>query len=308
MANDLNLPAIADGQAAGQWQTSNDGDAALGNAFGDIYTVDFTAGNVTLTSAQFRSAFVFVAANLSATRTLTLPAVKRPFAVYNPDATYSVNVTKGATVIEVGPGQYGRFHTDGTTDGLAGAVSDEASGGGGDDSSVGKHTIWLPASALTPATTAGCAALVQLESSSNKINYGVLDFDATADEHAHFNIAFPKSWNEGTVTFQVWWTTSATDTDGVAWGIQGVAVSDNEAIDTAFGTPVVVTDDAQSAALELLVTAESAAVTIGGTPAAGDLCYFRIFRDVSDGNDDMAEDARLIGVKIFYTTDAGNDS
>jgi hypothetical protein len=26
-------------------------------------------------------------------------------------------------------------------------------------------------------------------------------------------------------------------------------------------------------------------------------------RDVSDANDDMAEDARLIGVKIFFTVD-----
>lgn len=174
--------------------------------------------------------------------------------------------------------------------------------------STGKQTIWIPAPAMLPATTAGCATLAQLESSSNKINYGVLDFDASADEHAHFNIAMPKSWDEGTVTFQVWWTTSATDTDGVAWGLQAVAVSDNEAIDASFGTPVVVTDDAQSAALELLVTAESSAVTIGGTPAAGDLCYFRVFRDVSDANDDMTEDARLIGVKLFYTTDAGNDA
>ena len=50
------------------------------------------------------------------------------------------------------------------------------------------------------------------------------------------------------------------------------------------------------------------AVTIAGTPAVGDICYFRIFRDVSDANDDMAEDARLIGVKLFFTTDAANDA
>ena len=50
------------------------------------------------------------------------------------------------------------------------------------------------------------------------------------------------------------------------------------------------------------------AVTIGGTPAVNDICYFRIFRDVSDSNDDMTEDARLIGIKIFFTTDASNDA
>jgi hypothetical protein len=171
----------------------------------------------------------------------------------------------------------------------------------------GKHTIWIPASAMLSATTSGPAG-AQFETSTNDINFKVLDFDATADEHAHFNVAFPNSWNEGTVTFQVFWMSSATDTDGVAWGLQGVAISDNEATDASWGTAVVVTDDAQSAASELYVTSESSAVTIGGTPAAGDVCFFRIFRDVSDANDDMTEDARLIGVKIFYTINASTDA
>ncbi|TIR00825.1 hypothetical protein [Mesorhizobium sp.] len=304
MAHDLAFPVIADGQAADQWQTSNDADAAIANALADILTVDFSAGNVALTNTQFRSAMTFVPSGLSATRNLTVPALKRAlFLVNNTDATDAINVVRGTTSIAVGAGEIGIFTTDGTANGLFGSVLST----GGSIPGVGKHTITIPASAMLPATTAGCANLAHLESSSNKINYGVLDFDASADEHAHFNIAMPKSWNEGTITFQVWWTTSATDTDGVAWGLQAVAVSDNEAIDASWGTPVVVTDDAQSAALELLVTAESTAVTIGGSPAAGDLVFFRIFRDVSDANDDMSEDARLISVKIFYTTDAATD-
>lgn len=306
MAHALDLTLIADGQANGQWQSSNDGLTELANAEEDILELDFSAGNVTLTSDQFRSAYLFMPDDaLAAARNLTIAAVKRAkFAVYNPDATYTISVIKGSTTIAVAPGFVGRFHTDGTTDSLVGTVT----AAGSSATVLGKQTIWIPASAMAPATTNGCAALAQLETATNDINYGVLDFDATADEHAHFNIAFPKSWNEGTITFQVWWSSTATDTDGVAWGLQAVAVSDNEAIDAAWGTAIVVTDDAQSATDELYVTAESAALTIGGTPAAGDLCFFRIFRDVSDANDDMTEDARLIGVKIFYTVDAGNDA
>lgn len=172
---------------------------------------------------------------------------------------------------------------------------------------VGKQTIWIPAAAMIAATTSGPAS-AQIETSSNKVNIPVLDFDASADEIAHFNIAFPKGWNEGTVTFQVKWASTATDTDGVAWAIEAVAVSDNETLDASWGTAVVVTDDAQSNASELYVTSESSALTIGGTPAVGDICFFRIYRDVSDGNDDMTEDARLVGVTIFYTTDAANDA
>ncbi len=135
----------------------------------------------------------------------------------------------------------------------------------------------------------------------------VLDFDASSDEHAQFQVAMPSSWNEGTITYQAYWTTTASDTDGVAWALQGVAIADNDTMDVAYGTAIVVTDDALGAAEDLMVTAASSAVTIAGSPAAGELCAFRIFRDISDGNDDMTEDARLIGIKIIYTTNAATD-
>ena len=74
------------------------------------------------------------------------------------------------------------------------------------------------------------------------------------------------------------------------------------------GTAVVVDDANQGAAEELLITAESAAVTIAGTPAEGDLTYFQIFRDVSDSNDTATEDAHLIGVQLFWTSNTTVDS
>jgi hypothetical protein len=172
---------------------------------------------------------------------------------------------------------------------------------------AGKETIWVPAQAMTPTATNGCSTLQTVETTSGRPDMNVLDFDKDSDEFAQFAIAFPKSWNLGTITFQCFWSGIAATT-GVAIGLQGVAMNDNETIDVAYGTAVVVTDDAQSAVEELLVTAESGAVTIAGTPADNDLCYFRIFRDVSDGNDDMAGDMRLHGVKIFFTTDAANDA
>jgi hypothetical protein len=171
----------------------------------------------------------------------------------------------------------------------------------------GTHTIAVPAGAMFAAATSG-AASASLDSGSEDVNYQVFDFDASADEYVHFTIPMPKGWDEGTVTYQVLWSSTATDTDGVAWGLQGVAVSDNDAINAAYGTPIVVTDDAQSAAGELYVTAVSSAVTIGGSPAAGDMVFFRLFRDVSDANDDMTEDARLLGVRILYTVNAANDA
>ena len=170
------------------------------------------------------------------------------------------------------------------------------------------HTIWVPAFGMRPTSSNGCAGLTDVETTSGRPDMQVLDFDASSDEHAQFSISFPKSWNEGTITASFYWCSTATDTDGVSWGIQGVACSDSDTIDVAYGTAVV-TDDANiSAAEDCYVSATSTAVTIAGSPAAGDLTFFRVFRDVSDANDTAAEDARLIGVKIFFTTDSGGDT
>jgi len=173
---------------------------------------------------------------------------------------------------------------------------------------VGKQSIWVPANAMNPTESNGCSNITAVETTASRPDMQVLDFDKDSDEHAQFTVAFPKSWNLGTVTFQVFWTAGAAATTGVTWGLQGVGISDNTSIDVDYGTAVLVDDDAQNTVEELTVSAESGAVTIAGTPGDDDLTYFRIFRDVSAGNDDLNADARLHGVKIFYTTDALNDA
>ena len=191
--------------------------------------------------------------------------------------------------------------------------SDELKAGAIDDAHfaagtiVGKQTIWIPANAMNPTESNGCASITAVETTSGRPDMQVLDFDKDSDEHAQFTVAFPKSWNLGTITYQVFWSGLAATT-GVTWALQGVGMGDNETIDVVYGTAITVDDDAQSAVEELLVSAESSAVTIAGTPADDDLTYFRIYRNVSAGNDDMAGDARLHGVKIFFTTDALNDA
>ena len=151
MANDLNAPTIADGQADGQWQTSNDADAAIANALSDLYGsgIDFSAGNVTLSATQYRSAMVFKpSAALAAARTLILPAVKRPFIFHNSDATYTVTLksTDGASpetalTKAVAPGELFYGYTNGSSPGLYGASVSTSGGGGVSDGDKGDITV-----------------------------------------------------------------------------------------------------------------------------------------------------------------------
>ena len=178
--------------------------------------------------------------------------------------------------------------------------------GAGTLKEAGKETIWIPAVAMYPNTTGGCAALAQVEL-SNGPEIKTLDFDKDSDEFAQFAVAFPKSWNEGTVTFQAFFTADSTNTGTTAWGLSGVSLADNDSCNTAFGTQVVATAKAHSGtANDLNVTAESGAVTIAGSPSTDEQVFFQISRDVSA--DDLTADSKLLGIKLFFTTDAKNDS
>ena len=172
---------------------------------------------------------------------------------------------------------------------------------------AGKESIWIPAAAMYPSTTNPCSDLTQVETTALRPDLKCLDFATGADDFAQFSIAFPKSWNEGTITFQPFWTVTGTNTGTVAWGLAGIAVSNDDSINTAFGTIVVTTALAHSGTSnDLMVSVESGAVTIAGSPAANDLCFFQVNRDVSA--DAQSGDARLLGIKLFFTTDAKNDS
>jgi hypothetical protein len=168
-------------------------------------------------------------------------------------------------------------------------------------SMCGKQTIWVPAASMTPRTTSGAEATTR---ETNGITASLLAFDTAADEGANFHVAFPKSWNAGTVTYQAFWT-AASSTGTVEFELRGGCFADDAAINTSgLGTAVAVSDTLL-ATNDVHVTSESSAVTLSN--AADDtLAFFEIIRDVSD--DTLGADAELIGIKFFYTTDAGNDA
>jgi hypothetical protein len=170
---------------------------------------------------------------------------------------------------------------------------------------AGKQTLWIPAGALTARTTNGAAAGTA-ESTTNKVMFKTLDFDASTAEYAQFSVRMPKSWNRGTVSAYFLWS-NASGTGTVVWGAQGVAISDDDVLDVAFGTAQTVTDGV-TAAGDLMQSAETSAITIAGTPAAADWVVFQFYRDAASGSDTLAVDARLHGVVVIYTTDAANDA
>jgi len=174
---------------------------------------------------------------------------------------------------------------------------------------IGKQTLWVPANAMRPEKTNGSAAMSDTVTTSGRPDIMGLAFDGSSDEFCQFSVGFPKGWNEGTITFRALSTVidsnASFGSDTVAWGLQGVGVADDSTIDVAFGTAVVITETIASAVEDISISAESGAVTIASA-AADTLTFFRVQRDVSA--DTMTEDAILLGIQIFYTIDAGEDT
>tara|TARA_Y100001938_G_scaffold21541_1_gene27680 strand:+ start:5243 stop:6460 length:1218 start_codon:yes stop_codon:yes gene_type:complete len=174
---------------------------------------------------------------------------------------------------------------------------------------TGKQTIWVPATAMYATTTNGCADIDQTELTAGQPELKTLDFDPSSDENAQFTIAFPKAWDPSQlIMYQVFWTANSTNTGDCIWNLKGVGIADNDAIDTAFGTAVAITDAHSGTANDLNVTAQSGSVTIAGSPAADEDVFFNISRDANNGSDTFTGDAKLLGIKIFFATNLPNDA
>ena len=172
---------------------------------------------------------------------------------------------------------------------------------------AGTETIWVPSAAMYGSTTNGADAQ-QVETTATRPDLKVLDFDAGTAEYAQFAIAMPKSWNLGTVTYQVFWSPSNTNTGNAIFGLQGLACTEGDTADAVFGTAQEVTDAGIGTVEDVQMTAVSSAMTIAGSPADDDQCFFQLYRDAADGSDTFTGDARVLGIKLFYTTDAANDA
>jgi len=172
---------------------------------------------------------------------------------------------------------------------------------------AGKETIWVPAAAMYGPTT-NPADAAQVETTATRPDLKVFDFDASTKQYTQFTIAMPKSWNEGTLTYQVYWSPSSTNTGNAIFGLQAVACADNDTIDVAYGTAIEVTDAGIGTVEDQQITSESSAMTVAGSPAAGEQTYFQLYRDAADGSDTFTGECRVLGIKLFFTTDAANDA
>jgi hypothetical protein len=110
----------------------------------------------------------------------------------------------------------------------------------------------------------------------------------------------PSDYNGGTITAVFYWAAGVVSTNSVVWGLAARAYADGDVLDAAFGTQQQVTD-ANQANDDVNISAATPAITIGGTPAAGNFVQFRANRDPANASDTLAATAELLAIRITYT-------
>jgi hypothetical protein len=169
-------------------------------------------------------------------------------------------------------------------------------------------TLWVPAASMAPSKTDGASAET-VEFATNGITHDVLVFAGIGgDTHAEFDVAMPDQWDRGTIKAKVFWSNGGADvaaSEYVEFYLAAGARSNDDALDAVLGSAVDIADQLIADG-DLHVTAATPAITVGGTPALGDLVHFKLSRDYdhAGGGAAMDENAYVFGVLLQYAKTA----
>lgn len=134
-------------------------------------------------------------------------------------------------------------------------------------------------------------------------NVEVRNFDDAADEDVYVVWQVPFDFYGLTIKFRViTWITIATGpvNEGVAFFLQGASIGDGKLLSSAHGTAIKSSWVAGShAQYDRVATLWSGDITIPGI-IAGETCVLKLYRDVSDTDDDYAQDIGVETIQLKY--------
>jgi ribosomal protein L12E/L44/L45/RPP1/RPP2 len=162
-------------------------------------------------------------------------------------------------------------------------------------------TIPIDAGAFVPCTTNGATTGTH-EYGTDKPEMDYFAFSGATAKRVQFKTVMPSNWDAGTITVKFHWSsaTGSTAGDTVEFACKAVCIRNDDELASAFGTAQVITDTLLvDSGADMQTSAATPAITIGGTPTAGSMVCFEVYRNVT-GTDDMTEDAWLFGLEVTY--------
>lgn len=167
------------------------------------------------------------------------------------------------------------------------------------------ETVDIPAGAITPTDT-DSATTATFETATNEHAFDNFAFQGvTANQQITFDYNMPDEWDLGPIKVKFYTSpaSGASSGDDYTFELKAVAVSHDDVMDVAYGTGQHVDQEVTAGVdADLHISAASAAITVGGSPALEDLTQFKITRLQNDASDNMPEDAKLRKIVIQYKT------
>lgn len=216
---------------------------------------------------------------------------------------------------EVGDGKYTNSTTfDRTTvfDGSSGATRITLSGSAIvyvdclAENLAGIETKFFGPDKMVPRVTNGAAYTVVETTTYDRMIAG-FNFDTTTEEGVNIITSLPNRWDKGTITFQPWHRRPSGTNTGIVWGFRAICKSNGDSIDgSVYGTEQLSTDTLITADYSYLGP-ETSALTIANNPAANDLLWIEITREVGNASDNFTGDATLLGVIMRFNRTGPSD-
>lgn len=171
-----------------------------------------------------------------------------------------------------------------------------------------KRTIFFSLAGGWTTTTDADGGYLTVETATNKVNFKGTKFMASTSNMVHeFGIPMPDNYDGGTITAKpyMWTSSNNVSNNTIIFGLQGVSYGNEDAMDAAYGTAQESTTTVVSSiANKVIIGAATPAITIAGTPVAGEWVQFRTYRK---GTDTFSNDVILLGWMASYTTDNYSD-
>jgi len=276
------------------------------------------ATNLSGTAASLTAGTVTTNANLTGDVTSVGNATTLGTVTVGKGGTNLTSFTAGDILYATGSTTLAKLAKPGTPAGevLTFATSASAPSWAAAAGGFGAQQFWCDGGAFiaTPSSTAGTATSygqTRVLSNGVSVSSVVLPEHATVDSRCTFTWTPPENWNAGTIKAKIYWTMEDTTTTSVgdtgAFEVSAVAISNDDTLNASFGTAVAVTD-VFIATNDLHVTAQTGAITVGGSPANADLVQIQINRNAGSDTLEAGSNVELLGIVLEYTQDASTSS
>lgn len=162
------------------------------------------------------------------------------------------------------------------------------------------RNIYIDAAGMVPGATLGAQFDTTEQSAPTNRMFDSYIFSDAVSNIVQFKLAFPMEWDLGTIKYRVFYmSTNASTTATNVWQLEATAFSHDDPLDANWGTGITLTNKIVGSN-DLNVTIASSALTIGGTPAAQDLTWFRVKRMGAHADDNDNGQVKLLGIWLQY--------